>query len=217
MFEEFFGALRQVPLIAVLRGLETAEAVAAGLACAAGGLRTIEITMDSPGAEGALASLRRSLEPLSVIVGAGTVVRAKDVSTAVDAGAQFLVAPHLDHEVVAAGLANGLPVVPGILSPTELNSACCAGAPMVKLFPAGPAGVAHLRALRGPYPDVPIMVSGGIGLESASEWLSAGANAVGLGTSALGRDADTVRARTAHLVKNLPAADERRTAAAGVS
>jgi Entner-Doudoroff aldolase len=182
------AALDAVPLIAVLRGLGPDAAVPLGVALAAGGLRAVEITLDSPDAAVSIKALVDALDA-SVVVGAGTVVTTHELAAAVGAGAQFTVSPHLDEEVVLAAHAHGVAVVPGVGTATELHRAVAAGATMVKLFPAGALGVDYLAALRGPYPDVPIMVSGGVGIDRIADWLSAGASAVGLGASAFTRDA----------------------------
>lgn len=184
-------ALAAVPLIAVLRGLDPAAASALSVDLAAAGVRAIEITMDSPDAAAGIERLREELAE-DIVVGAGTVVTTHDVAAAVKAGASFCIAPHLDEEIVRSALSHGVAVVPGVGSATELHRAVEAGATMVKLFPAGALGADYLAALRGPYPNVPIMVSGGIGLASIGDWLKAGATAIGLGASTL-RDEATAR------------------------
>ncbi|MEY2424606.1 MAG: 2-dehydro-3-deoxyphosphogluconate aldolase / (4S)-4-hydroxy-2-oxoglutarate aldolase [Actinomycetota bacterium] len=189
-------ALAAVPLIAVLRGLGPDDAVSLGCALAAGGFRAVEITMDSPDAATSIKGLVDALDA-SVVVGAGTVVSTHDVAAAVGAGAEFAIAPHLDEEVVRSALAHGIAVVPGVGSATELHRAVEAGATMVKLFPGAPLGVGYLAALRGPYPDVPIMVSGGVGIDSIGDWLRAGATAIGLGASTVSDQAAATQAVTA--------------------
>jgi 2-dehydro-3-deoxyphosphogluconate aldolase/(4S)-4-hydroxy-2-oxoglutarate aldolase len=96
---------------------------------------------------------------------------------------------------VAAAVARGIPFVPGIASATELHRALRAGATMVKLFPGSSLGVDYLRHLRGPYPDVPVMVSGGVTIDAIESWFAAGANAVGLGAGAFKPDPNVAAAR----------------------
>lgn len=192
-------ALDAVPAVAVLRGLDSDAAVAVGSAAAEAGLRAVEVTLDSPGALKAIASLAAGV-PEGVVVGAGTVVRRGDVEAAVAAGASFLVAPHLDLEVLAVASAAGVPMVPGVATPSELHAAVGAGVEMVKLFPATALGTDYLRALRGPYPHTPIIVTGGVSVGDAAAWMSAGATAVGVGTSALGRVPSQVADRVSALV-----------------
>lgn len=187
----FAVAVRDVPLVAVLRGLSAGAATAVGQAAVRGGLRAVEVTMDSPGAAEAIAALVAAV-PAGVAVGAGTVVTDTGFDRAVAAGAQFLVAPHLDAGLVGRAAAADIPFVPGVVSPTELHAAVAAGAPMVKLFPAAPLGPGYLAALRGPYPDVEIMVSGGVAVHAVTGWLRAGATVVGIGLHGLGRTAAEV-------------------------
>lgn len=175
------------PAVAVLRGLDAVAAHRFAEAAVAGGLPAVEVTMDSPGAPDTIASLRASL-PAGVAVGAGTVVTETDLAAAHGAGASFFVAPHLDEAIVAAAVALGLACIPGVASPTELYRAVGAGAAMVKLFPASALGTGYLRALRGPYPDVAVMVSGGVTIDAAADWWRAGATVVGLGVPAFGDD-----------------------------
>lgn len=202
----FTLAVAEVPVVAILRGLPAGAAVSVGCAAVDGGLLAVEVTLDSPGAVEAIAGLVAAV-PTEVAVGAGTVLSAADVDLAVAAGAAFLVAPHLDAEVMARAVAAGVPVVPGVASPTELHTAVRAGATMVKLFPAGPLGPGYVAALRGPYPDVPIMVSGGVTVDAVQAWLRAGATVAGIGLSSLGRAAPEVGERARTLVELLAGAD----------
>lgn len=185
----------ELPIVAVLRGREPRTTVALAHAAFDGGLTAVEITMDSPGAADAIAQVAAE-GPTGSAVGAGTIRSVADLDAAVDAGATFVVAPHLDVAVVEHALGRAVPIVPGVVTPTELITAFAAGAAMVKLFPAGPLGTSYLQALRGPFPDVPIMVTGGIELPEAGAWISAGATCVGVGSS-LGSTAAEVSARLA--------------------
>jgi 2-dehydro-3-deoxyphosphogluconate aldolase/(4S)-4-hydroxy-2-oxoglutarate aldolase len=193
-------AVRDVPVVAVLRGLATERAAELAAAAVSGGLRAIEITMDSPGAPEAIRRVATTA-PSEVAVGAGTVVTRGDLEAAIAAGASFAVAPHLDLEILEAGRAAGLLMVPGVATPTELHTAVGAGAGFVKLFPAAPMGFGYVSALRGPYPEVPLMVSGGITVEQVVGWLDAGASAVGIGQSGLAAEPSAMRRRAAEVVR----------------
>lgn len=199
-----FAALEDLPALAVLRGLHLETAVAVGRAAVASGLRAVEITLDSPAAFDAIAALAGAVGD-GAAVGAGTVVEPEDVDAAISAGATFLVAPHVDLEVLARAVAAGVPMLPGVATPSELHAAERAGASMVKLFPAAALGIPYLRALRGPYPRVPILATGGVTVEAAADWLDAGATAVGLGTATLGTRPDQVSERVTSLVRALAA------------
>jgi 2-dehydro-3-deoxyphosphogluconate aldolase/(4S)-4-hydroxy-2-oxoglutarate aldolase len=144
-----------------------------------GGLRVLEITLTTPGALDAIAALAREPEAL---VGGGTVLEVEEVRAVAAAGGRFVFSPVFDPAVVDAAAEHGLLAVPGAATATEILAAQRHGAPIVKLFPAGAlGGPAHLRALRGPLPDVPLLPTSGPTAESAAAWLEAGACAIGVG------------------------------------
>jgi Entner-Doudoroff aldolase len=176
-------ALRASGVVAILRLRDHGLAVEVAEALARGGVRVLELTQDDPGA---LAALRRVAAALDVTVGAGTVVDAATIPALADAGARFIVSPNVDARVIAAALDAGLAPLPGALTATEVAAALAAGAELVKLFPAGPLGVAYLRALRGPFERVAFVPTGGIAHDAAGEWIAAGACAVGLGSDLVG-------------------------------
>lgn len=115
-------------------------------------------------------------------VGAGTVLTIDAARRAVDAGAAFLVAPHVDPEVVAWTAGRGIPMFPGAATPTEVLAAWRAGAAGVKVFPASVVGPAFVRELRGPLPDIPLLPTGGVTVDNAAAYIEAGAAAVGIGS-----------------------------------
>jgi 2-dehydro-3-deoxyphosphogluconate aldolase / (4S)-4-hydroxy-2-oxoglutarate aldolase len=171
--------LAQARLIAVLR-VPAAELVEPTVdALVAGGIEAVELTFTTPGVATELDAARRR-HP-DILLGAGTIRRAEEAAAAADAGADFLVMPHLDRDLLGACLATRLPSMPGIFTASELGAALGQGAEVVKLFPAGTAGPGHMRALLGPFPGVPVVPTGGIGLDDVSTWLAAGALAVGVG------------------------------------
>ena len=191
-------------VVAIARHLR-ADAVA-GLcdALVAGGIGAFELTLNEPEAA-SLATLRAAADHaaargLPLAIGAGTVLSVQAAQRAVDVGAAFLVAPHLDAEVVAWAGAHGIPMLPGTATPTEVLAAWRAGAAAVKVFPASVLGPAFVRELHGPFPDIPLQPTGGITAETAGAFIEAGAIAVGIG-SWLFADRDpaivTARAREA--------------------
>jgi 2-dehydro-3-deoxyphosphogluconate aldolase/(4S)-4-hydroxy-2-oxoglutarate aldolase len=118
-----------------------------------------------------------------VLVGAGTVTSAAQARDAALAGAQFIVSPGLDVEIIRAGHALGRPVIAGVLTPTEIMAATRAGADWLKIFPcAALGGASYLRALRGPFPDLQLLPTGGVSLQTAADYLDAGAVALGVGS-----------------------------------
>jgi 2-dehydro-3-deoxyphosphogluconate aldolase / (4S)-4-hydroxy-2-oxoglutarate aldolase len=172
--------LRAARVIAVLRTPDAESAVRAAEALAAGGVRAIELTFTTPGAAEAVRRARELL-PGDVVVGAGTIRDRAQLDAALDAGAEFLVTPHLDRELLDAMLASGRLALPGTLTPTEVAGALAAGAEAVKLFPASVVGPSYVKALRGPFPDLQVVPTGGIGPADVRPWLDAGALAVGAG------------------------------------
>jgi 2-dehydro-3-deoxyphosphogluconate aldolase/(4S)-4-hydroxy-2-oxoglutarate aldolase len=171
--------LRDARVVAVLR-VSSGELVEPAVdALVAGGIGAVELTFTTPGVAAELEAARGRHPQL--LLGAGTIRRAEEASVAAEAGAEFLVMPHMDRRLLAACLTTGLPSMPGVFTASELASALDAGTAVVKLFPAGTVGPAHMRALLGPFPGVPIVPTGGIGLDDVSTWLRAGALAVGVG------------------------------------
>jgi len=174
------AGLRNAQAVAVVRARDGDEAVAIALALHAGGLEAIELTFTTPGVAEALAETRRRLGD-GLLLGAGTITTAAQAQAAAEAGADFLVSPHTDPQLLAAQLATGLLSIPGVLTPSEVAAALRAGATLLKLFPASTVGVGHMTALFGPFPGLAVMPTGGITVEGAADWLRAGAAAVGLG------------------------------------
>ncbi|GLW32722.1 bifunctional 4-hydroxy-2-oxoglutarate aldolase/2-dehydro-3-deoxy-phosphogluconate aldolase [Actinoplanes regularis] len=174
------AAIVEGGLVAILRAPHAGAFAAIADVLVAAGITALEVTLTSDGALEAIAGLRRQL-PAGTLIGAGTVLTADEAKAAVDAGASFLVSPVLD---TLAG--QSVPCYPGAYTPTEVYSAYRAGAPIVKLFPAGGLKPAYLKDLRGPLPRVRVMPTGGIALDDIVDWLGAGAAAVGLGGPLIG-------------------------------
>lgn len=156
-----------------------------------------EITMDSPTAIEDISWLREK----KIAVGAGTVFTRDEAKSAIDAGAQFLVAPHFDRELVDWAMNKGFAMVPGALTPTEIVRAWEAGAAAVKVFPASVAGPQLLREVRGPLGHIPLMPTGGVSADNARAFLDAGAIAVGVGGWLTGTPKEQLRERWNDLMK----------------
>ncbi len=169
-------------LVAVIRADRPEDALFAARAMAQAGVRGIEITFTVPDA---LAIIRAAIAelPPEVIVGAGTVLTREQADSALAAGARFLVSPVGDAWLVEMGHDAGVEVAIGGLTPTEIVAARRAGADYVKLFPGDACGgPRYIKNLRGPLPDIPLMVTGGVTRENAADYLAAGAQSVGLGS-----------------------------------
>jgi 2-dehydro-3-deoxyphosphogluconate aldolase / (4S)-4-hydroxy-2-oxoglutarate aldolase len=171
--------LRELPLVGLLRRAEPALAVAAARACARGGLRAIEVTMDGDDPLAQLSSIARDVP--EVALGAGTVLSIEEARAALGSGATFIVSPHLDEELVGFCAGAGVPVMPGAATATEVVRAWRAGATMVKLFPAGPLGPAYVRALLEPLRRIDLIVTGGISDENVGAFFAAGASGAAAG------------------------------------
>jgi 2-dehydro-3-deoxyphosphogluconate aldolase/(4S)-4-hydroxy-2-oxoglutarate aldolase len=152
---------------------------------AANGIRSIELTLSTPGTFEHLPAMIERVGT-DVEIGIGTIVTADQARRAIDAGARYLVTPIINLEVIALAVQNAIPVFPGGLTPTELFSGWDAGATAVKIFPAETVGPQYGGHLRGPFPDIEFIPSGGVGLDDIPTWLKAGAVAVSLGGPLVG-------------------------------
>jgi len=181
--------LREVGIIPVIRADSADAAKSVVEALAEAGLVIAEITMTVPRAIDAIASVTKHFGD-KVLVGAGTVTDADTARRAVDAGAEFIVTPCLVPEVIDAARRAEVAILPGALTPTEVLHAFRLGGDMVKVFPAqNLGGASYLRALRGPFPDIPFVPTGGVTLENLHEMFDAGAVAVGVGGEMISKDA----------------------------
>ena len=184
--EAFLARLAAVPVVAILRAANAERFLEVGRVLYEGGVRGIEVTLTSKGALEAFGRLREEL-PGDAVLGVGTVRSAGDAELALGAGATYLVAPDFRDEVVAFAVERDLPVVPGALTPTEVVAAWGAGATAVKVFPVSAVGgAAYVKAVRAPLPEVPLVPTGGVGIDDIGAYLDAGAVAVGVGSPLLG-------------------------------
>lgn len=166
------------------------------------GITSMEISLTTPFALDAIGTLRRETDDDS-IVGAGTVLDATSARMAIDAGARFLVSPSLDAEVIRTGHRYGVPVFPGVATPTEMVRAMELGADALKLFPASAHDPGWLRDVRAALPHAPVLPTGGVTLETAPEWIAAGAVACGMGSALTAGDRETVAKRVTELLQRL--------------
>jgi 2-dehydro-3-deoxyphosphogluconate aldolase / (4S)-4-hydroxy-2-oxoglutarate aldolase len=171
----------KAPLIGIVRGLAFEEVTAVLPLYRDAGLTTVEITMNTAGAEDLI---RYALEHYGadLNIGAGTVCTEKDLENALEAGAEFIVTPIVDEGVIRACVAHGVPIFPGAFTPSEIYKAWSLGATMVKLFPATSLGTQYLKDLKGPLPQIPLVPTGGVGLENLAHFLEAGAAVAGIGS-----------------------------------
>jgi 2-dehydro-3-deoxyphosphogluconate aldolase/(4S)-4-hydroxy-2-oxoglutarate aldolase len=177
------AALLDGRVVAVARHLDAGSAPVVGAALSRGGVSVMEITLNEPRAQAlrAVGALVRAADTFGGLVGAGTVLTVEAARQAVAEGAAFIVMPHIDGAIVRWCVEHGIPCVPGALTPTEVLAAWQAGASAVKLFPASSVGPGYIAQLRGPFPDIPLVPTGGVSADDAGTWIAAGAVAVGLG------------------------------------
>lgn len=209
---ELARRIAEAGLVAITRGRHSPDdLVALGRALRRGGVGIVEVTLNSAHALEGIRRLRAEL-PAGTLVGAGTVRSPEDVDAALGAGAEFLVAPNLSEPVLERANTREALLLPGVMTPSEIERAVAAGCRLVKLFPAGSLGVSYLKAIRAPLHDVDIMPTGGIGADDLADYVRAGAVAFGIG-SALIRDVpadaselERVEAAARDLVARLEAA-----------
>jgi Entner-Doudoroff aldolase len=174
--------LERARLVAIIRLADHAHVLDIATILAEAGVRFLEITVERP--EG-FTSIERVVSALGerVTIGAGTVLSRAAVNRVAGSGVRFIVSPNTNPDVITACRDRGLLVLPGAFTPTEVAAATDAGARFVKLFPASTGGYGHLTSLRGPFPDVRFVPTGGVTSDNASAWLDAGAAAVAMGSN----------------------------------
>jgi 2-dehydro-3-deoxyphosphogluconate aldolase/(4S)-4-hydroxy-2-oxoglutarate aldolase len=172
--KRFFKCLSDAPVLGVLRGCPTKHAVDVADAAFSAGVKLLEVTLDHGDALQQIELLSDGLP--EVLVGAGTVRTSEQVDAAVEAGAQYLVAPSTRSDVLSRAALLGVPCIPGAATATEIEHAMELGATAVKVFPAEQlGGPAYLRALQVPLSGIPLLPSGGVDVTNATEYMSAGA------------------------------------------
>ncbi len=196
--EKTLAEIRNIRLIPIVRTPSAADASLAAEAIIRGGIGIAEITMTVPHA---LHVMEEVVEKYGrqVLLGAGTVLDSETCRAAILAGAEFIVTPSLDVQVIEMARRYSKPCFPGALTPTEVLTAWQAGADMVKIFPCGPVGgPKYLKALKGPLPQIEMVPTGGVNLENAAEFIRAGAAAIAVGSELV--DLKALRGGTPEIV-----------------
>ncbi len=179
--QEVRDRITEIGIVPVVRASSPRDARIAADAVCEGGIPIVEITMTVPGAIDVIRELTKNAAS-EVLVGAGTVLNAEAARRCLDAGAQFLVSPGLNLQTVELAVREGKLMMAGALTPTEIITAWEAGSDFVKVFPCGQVGGAkYIRALKGPLPQVRLVPTGGVNLDTAAEFIQAGAAALGVG------------------------------------
>jgi len=180
--DQALDAILAAKAVAVIRMKDAGRLAETAAALGRGGVTAVEITMTVPRAVEIIREMARAKAP-GTIVGAGTVLDAATAADVIAAGADFVVSPITDMATIQACRAAGVLVAPGAFTPTEIVAAWRAGADIVKVFPATSLGPQFFKDMRGPLPQVRLMPTGGVTIESARDFLAAGACAVGIGTA----------------------------------
>jgi 2-dehydro-3-deoxyphosphogluconate aldolase/(4S)-4-hydroxy-2-oxoglutarate aldolase len=179
---EKLNLIRETGIIAIIRAKSSDQLIAAAGAIKAGGVRVIEVTMTTPGALSVIETARKKYGD-EVLFGAGSVLDSETARAAILAGADFIVAPTLNLNMVALCNRYSIPVMPGCYTPTEALTAWEAGADMIKLFPASVGGADFVKAILAPLPHLEIVPVGGVNLDTVADFIRNGAAALGVGSS----------------------------------
>ena len=178
-----YEAIVDSGVTAVLRGISEDDIVPVARAVYEGGVRAIELTADAKRCSEMIAAVDRELDDTDAVIGAGTVMDAAAARNVIEAGAEFVLAPNLNEDVIDVCNRAGVVAVPGVMTPTEADRAMAAGADVLKMFPASTVGPSHIGALQGPLGDIPIMPTGGVSTDNVADYFDAGAVAVGAGSA----------------------------------
>lgn len=173
--------VKDLSLLAVIRGPSQDLTIQMVDALINGGVLGIEITYSTPNAEDVVRSLSKKYGD-KILLGMGTLTRPEQAVSAKAAGANFLVSPVCNQDLVKAMVASGLATMAGAFTPTEVFQAYSLGTDVVKIFPGSLAGPSYIKALKGPFPNIPMMPTGGVNAGNVAEWFAAGVVAVGAGS-----------------------------------
>ncbi len=173
--------IKETGVAAVIRGATTKNILTIANALKEGGVKVLEITVETPGACAAIE--KAALELDGVLVGAGTVLDAETARTAIMSGAKFIFSPTTNPKTIEMAKRYGVVSIPGALTPTEILTAYEHGADLIKVFPANVFGPSYIKDIHGPLPHIPLITTGGISVDNVGEYIKAGAVGVGVGSS----------------------------------
>jgi 2-dehydro-3-deoxyphosphogluconate aldolase / (4S)-4-hydroxy-2-oxoglutarate aldolase len=177
----YIDHILQNKIVAIVRGIEPSDVIKIAHALLAGGVNTMEVTLNSSGALSVITQLTKEMKN-KMLIGAGTVLNATMANEAIDAGACFIISPIVDEETIKATKKRGAVSIPGAYTPTEIYKAFSMGGEIIKVFPAS-SNVNYIKEVRAPLPQIPLMPTGGITLHNIQEFKKAGAVAFGIGGS----------------------------------
>lgn len=184
---EVFNIIRETGIIAIIRGITEKEALFTAEALLKSGIRTLEVTFNTPGAD---IIIKRMLEEFKneIVVGAGTVTNTVNAVRAIQCGAEFVLAPNLDPDVVSTVKMSGKLMIPGAFTATEVLRCYELGGDIVKVFPVSSVGPQYIKDLRGPYNNIDMIPVGGVDISNARDFIKAGSIALGVGGSLIKKE-----------------------------
>ncbi|MDF2962716.1 MAG: 2-dehydro-3-deoxyphosphogluconate aldolase [Paenibacillus sp.] len=180
--EQGLQLVEQTRIIAIVRGVEEQHITGVAQALLEGGVRVMEITLNTPGAAKMISQLQEQFGG-EMYIGAGTVLDIEDTKKAIEAGASYLVTPNMEEEVIRYAAEQGIPIFPGAMTPTEIVKAWKAGATAVKIFPGASLGIGYIKELQGPLNHIPMVAVGGVSEDNIAQFMQAGCYGVGIGGS----------------------------------
>jgi len=186
--QEVLAALKDSGVVAVIRTETASDLIDLSMALRKGGVKFIEITMTVPRALAVIQQAVSELGGKDVFIGAGTVLDAETARSAILAGAEYIVGPTFCEAVVELCNRDGIVVMPGAYTPLEILTAWQSGGDVIKVFPAGIGGPRFFKDMKGPFPQIDLLPTGGVNLETAPQFIKAGACAVGVGGALVGKD-----------------------------
>lgn len=180
--EENLKLMSESGIISIIRAESSAQLLQVASALKEGGIKIIEVTMTTPDAIEVIKEISGRLKE-EILIGVGTVLDPETARSAILAGAEFIVCPTLNKEVITLAHRYSKVVIPGAFTPTEILTAWEVGADLVKVFPAGVGGPSYIKSLKGPLPQIPLVPTGGVSFDNVASFIQAGAFAVGVGSS----------------------------------
>ncbi|PLV58675.1 bifunctional 4-hydroxy-2-oxoglutarate aldolase/2-dehydro-3-deoxy-phosphogluconate aldolase [Thermotoga sp. KOL6] len=194
--------LEKHKIVAVLRSGSVEEAKEKAQAVFKGGVCLIEITFTVPNAETVIREIS-FLKEKGAIIGAGTVTNVEQCKKAIESGAEYIISPHLDEEISQYCKERGVFYMPGVMTPTEIVKAMKLGHTILKLFPGELLGPKFVKLMKGPFPNVKFVPTGGVNLNNVCEWFEAGVLAVGVGSALVKGTTDEVTKKAQAFVKKI--------------
>lgn len=185
---ETIRRIQEAGIIAVCRNIQEDKISELADALISSGIRALEITLDNKDAYSTIEFLSNKYKD-EIIVGAGTVIDGYSAGLAINKGARFILSPSFNPEVVKTTLRYGKVAIPGVMTPTEMIQAMESGADMVKIFPSSVLGVKFIKDVKGPFPQIPVIPTGGIDVNNVGAYIEAGVEAVGAGGSLIDKEA----------------------------